>query len=92
MFVLNEIFSATDPIVPATVLSSRGALLTCLAQLAFMAARWTILFYTPVYAIAVKGWAPAAAGSVLMPTNLGFALGGLLIGYYQINRTGGFYM
>jgi hypothetical protein len=57
-----------------------------------MMARWSILFYTPVYALAVRGWAPAVAGSILIPTNAGFASGGLLAGVFHIKRTGSFYL
>jgi hypothetical protein len=70
---------------------SRGALLSCVAQLGIMAARWMVLFYTPVYAIAVRGWSPASAGSILIPTNLGFALGGVLAGWLHIKRAGSFW-
>lgn len=92
LFVLNEVYYAVNPIIPITVLCSRGALLTCFAQLLFMASRWTVLFYTPVYATAVKGWSPAKAGSILVPTNIGFALGGLLAGWLHIKRSGSFYL
>jgi hypothetical protein len=57
-----------------------------------MMARWCILFYTPMYAIAVRGWAPAVAGSILLPTNAGFATGGLLAGVFHIKRNGSFYL
>jgi hypothetical protein len=57
-----------------------------------MASRWTILFYTPVYAIAVRGWSPASAGAILVPTNAGFAIGGILAGWLHIRRAGSFYM
>jgi len=53
--------------------------------------RWLVLFYTPVYAISIKGWVPAAAGSILIPTNAGFATGGLLAGFLHIRRAGSFY-
>jgi hypothetical protein len=92
MFIFNEIYLAKIPIIPVSVLKSRGALLTCLAQLGFMAARWMVLFYSPVYAIAVRGWVPAAAGSMLIPTNLGFASGGLILGWLHIRRSGSFYL
>lgn len=92
IFVLNEIYAASTPIIPISVLSSRGALLTCFAQLGFMASRWTILFYTPVYAIAVRGWSPPSAGSILIPTNLGFAIGTVVAGALHIRRGGSFYM
>ena len=54
-------------------------------------ARWSILFYTPVYSLAVRGWSPAVAGSILIPTNAGFAAGGLLAGVFHIKRSGSFY-
>ncbi|KAF2470938.1 MFS general substrate transporter [Lindgomyces ingoldianus] len=92
IFILNEIYIAKDPIIPIMVLKSRGTLLTCLATVGFMMARWTVLFYTPVYALAVRGWSPAAAGSILIPTNAGFASGGLLVGLFHIRRNGSFYL
>src|SRR5579871_5744117 len=91
IFIFNEVYVARIPIIPVSVLESRGALLMCLAQLGFMAARWTVLFYTPVYAIAVRGWVPAAAGTLLIPTNLGFAIGGPIVGWLYIRRDGSFY-
>lgn len=92
LFILNEIYVAKDPVIPVSVLRSRGTLLSCLATTGFMMARWGILFYTPVYALAVRGWAPAVAGSILIPTNAGFATGGLLAGIFHIKRTGSFYV
>ncbi|CBX97610.1 hypothetical protein IAQ61_001177 [Plenodomus lingam] len=92
IFLLNEIYVARDPVIPVSVLRSRGTLLTCLATSGFMMARWAILFYTPVYALAVRGWAPAVAGSILIPTNAGFAAGGILAGVFHIKRTGSFYL
>jgi hypothetical protein len=91
LFVLNEIYLAADPVIPVALLKSRGALLTCISQLGAMMARWLVLFYTPVYAMAVRGWAPAQAGAILIPTNAGFAVGGLLAGILHINRAGSFY-
>ncbi len=92
VFILNEIYGARDPIIPVSVLSSRATLLTCLATVGFMMARWSVLFYTPVYAIAVRGWTPAVAGSILIPTNAGFASGGITVGILHIKRTGSFYL
>lgn len=91
VFIFNEIYYASDPIIPVIVLRSPGTLLTCLSTLGFFMARWSVLFYTPVYAIAVRGWAPASAGSMLVPTNAGFALGNLLTGFFHIKRAGSFY-
>lgn len=91
-FILIELYVAADPIIPVTVLKSRGALLSCIAQLGIMAARWMVLFYTPAYAIAIRGWSPASAGSILIPTNAGFALGGVLAGWLHIKRAGSFWL
>ncbi|KAK8045066.1 hypothetical protein PG993_005090 [Apiospora rasikravindrae] len=92
LFVLIEYFVASDPIIPISVLQNRGALLSCLSQLGFMTARWTILFYAPITALAVFGLSPGASGSMLIPTNLGFGLGGILIGWVHIRRAGSFYV
>lgn len=92
IFLLNEIHLAHDPIIPITLLKSRGLLLTCLGTVGYMMARWSVLFYAPTYAIAVRQWTPATAGSILIPTNLGFALGGLLVGWLHIKRQGSFWL
>lgn len=92
LFVNNEVFLAQDPIIPVSLLRSRGLLLTCLGTLGFMAGRWSVLFYEPTYALAVRTWAPSAAGAMLVPTNFGFALGGLSVGYFHIKRHGSFYV
>jgi predicted MFS family arabinose efflux permease len=91
IFVLNEVYFASDPIIPTTLLKSRGLLFSCLGTLGFMMARWSVLFYTPTYAIAVRQWRPSVAGSLLIPTNAGFAVGGLLVGWLHIKRSGSFY-
>ncbi|KAI1633472.1 major facilitator superfamily domain-containing protein [Biscogniauxia mediterranea] len=91
LFVLVEKFVAAEPIVPLAVLQNRGALLSCLAQLGFMAARWTVLFYTPIAALAVRGFAPAVSGSILIPTNFGFGLGVLLVGWLHVRHAGSFW-
>lgn len=91
-FILIELYFASDPVIPITVLKSRGALLSCVAQLGIMAARWMVLFYAPAYAIAVRGWSPASAGSILIPTNLGFAIGGIFAGWLHIKRAGSFWL
>ena len=92
LFVFVEAKWAKDPIVPVHILSSRANICTGLATIGIMTARWSILFYTPVYAIAVRGWSQASAGVMLVPTNAGFALGGILVGWLHIRRSGSFYI
>lgn len=91
-FVLNEIYMTHDPIIPIALMRSRGLLLTCLGTVGFMMARWSVLFYAPTYALAVRIWSPSTAGAMLIPTNLGFAMGGLLVGWLHIKRQGSFYI
>ncbi|KAK0752275.1 major facilitator superfamily domain-containing protein [Schizothecium vesticola] len=79
------------PILPVPTLLHPPTLLSCLSQLLFMASRWTLLFYGPVFALAVRGLSPAAAGSVLLPTNVGFALGGVGAGVVMHRRPRGVY-
>lgn len=92
IFVLNELYRATAPIIPISVLRSRGALLSCFGQMGFMTVRWSVLFYTPIYAQAVRLWSPTQAGAILVPTNAGFAAGGLVAGALHIRRAGSFWM
>ncbi|KAJ3462786.1 hypothetical protein MRS44_007572 [Fusarium solani] len=91
-FLIVEYYLAADPVIPIKVLSSRGILLSCLAQTGFMSARWSVLFYAPIFMLAVRGAAPAAAGSILIPTNIGFGLGGVLVGWLHVRRSGAFWL
>ncbi|KAH6627112.1 major facilitator superfamily domain-containing protein [Chaetomium sp. MPI-SDFR-AT-0129] len=91
LFLLVE-SRASDPVIPLAVIRSRGVLLSCFSQLGFMAARWTVLFYAPMFVLAVRGLSPAIAGSVLVPTNAGFGLGGLLVGALHIRHAGSFWL
>ncbi|KAI1622184.1 major facilitator superfamily domain-containing protein [Exophiala viscosa] len=91
LFVLVEAHWADQPIVPISILRSRGNILTGIATVGVMTARWSVLFYTPTYVLTLRGWSQASAGLTLIPTNLGFGLGGLLAGWLHIRRTGSFY-
>ncbi|RMD42292.1 hypothetical protein DV735_g2850, partial [Chaetothyriales sp. CBS 134920] len=92
LFLLVEAKWARDPIMPLHVLVERGNLLTGLATIGIMASRWTVLFYTPVAGIAIRGWAPAIAGLMLLPTNIGFGTGSLVVGWLHIKRPGSYYV
>lgn len=90
-FVFNEYKLTSDPLIPISILESRGVLLSCLAQLGLMSARWTVLFYAPIFVLAVRGLSPTVAGAVLIPTNTGFAIGGILVGWAHVRRAGSFW-
>ncbi|OOQ84550.1 MFS multidrug transporter [Penicillium brasilianum] len=91
IFVFIESRWTTNPVIPVRLLQSRSVLMSCLAGLGLMMARWAVLFYTPVYAMAVRGWSPATAGLILVPTNAGFGTGGLLVGWLHIRRSTSYY-
>ncbi|ETI24462.1 hypothetical protein G647_03831 [Cladophialophora carrionii CBS 160.54] len=92
LFIFVESSWATHPIVPVSVLRSRGNILTGLATVGVMTARWGVLFYTPTYVLTLRGWPQSHAGLTLIPTNLGFGMGGLLAGWLHIRRAGSFYV
>lgn len=91
-FVAIEFFVASDPIIPLEVLKSRGILLSCLAQLGFMASRWTVLYFAPIFVLAVRGMSPTVSGAILIPTNAGFGTGGLVVGWLHVRRAGSFWL
>ena len=91
IFLATEGYYATEPIVPVFILKSRGMLLTCLSTIGYMMARWAVLFYSPVYTISVRDWSQATAGLILVPTNSGFAAGGLLVGWLHIRSASSYY-
>ncbi|KAJ5377134.1 uncharacterized protein N7496_004543 [Penicillium cataractarum] len=91
VFILVESRWTAEPVIPVRLLRSRSVLMTCLAGLGLMMARWAVLFYTPVYAMAVRGWSPASAGLILVPTNAGFGTGGLLVGWLHIRKSTSYY-
>ncbi|KAF5023842.1 hypothetical protein F66182_4100 [Fusarium sp. NRRL 66182] len=92
LFLAVEYYLVADPVIPIKVLSSWPILFSCFAQLGVMIARWSVLFYAPIFMLAVRGSAPAAAGSILIPTNIGFGLGGILVGWLHVRRSGAFWL
>ncbi|PTB36850.1 hypothetical protein M441DRAFT_150313 [Trichoderma asperellum CBS 433.97] len=91
-FIAVEFTLAPSPIIPLSVLSSRGILLSCLSQLGLLTGRMSIIFYTPIFMLAVRGSPAATAGSVLIASNVALSLGGLLIGWLHIRRAGSYYL
>ncbi|RAH66347.1 putative MFS multidrug transporter [Aspergillus aculeatinus CBS 121060] len=92
LFLAIESHYATQPIIPLHLIRQRSVLLTCLAGLLTMMARWAVLFYSPVYAMVVRDWTPASAGLILVPTNAGFGLGGVLAGWLHIRQSQSYYL
>ena len=57
-----------------------------------MVSRWSVLFYSPVYALAIREWPPSLAGTMLIPANLGFATGSILVGWLFIRDAKSYYL
>lgn len=81
-----------EPVIPLPIARSRAVFLSGVSSTGIMMARWAILFYLPVYGIAVRGWSPAEGGVIMIPTNVGFAMGGLLVGWLHIRKATSYYM
>jgi hypothetical protein len=90
-FVIVEYRFADLPMIPMPVLLHSSTGLGCLATMCTMAARWTVLFYAPIWSIAVLGYHPASAGASLIPTSFGFATGGLIVGAAFVRHGGAYY-
>ncbi|KFA81932.1 hypothetical protein S40288_06891 [Stachybotrys chartarum IBT 40288] len=90
-FLVVERFFAAEPIIPLNVLLSKDVMLICFSQLGFMSTRWLVIFYAPIFMLAVGGAAPTTAGTIIIPTNLGFAIGGISIGCLHVRRSGSFW-
>jgi predicted MFS family arabinose efflux permease len=90
IFVLQE-GRHPRPIISVHMLKSRPVLFSCFATLGYMMARWAVLFYTPIFATAIRGTSPAKAGSFLIPTNVGFGVGNLLSGWGHIKKEKSYY-
>lgn len=91
LFILIESRFATLPIIPVSVLANPATLFGCFCSLLSMTARWVLLYYSPIWAMAVLGFHPAQAGATLIPTSFGFGIGGLLVGAYSVRHAGGYY-
>ena len=92
LFVFVESYHAADPNSTC-----------CCTQIQRQPSHWSVNNWSddrpvgsallhPVYAIAVRDWSQATAGVMLLPTNGGFALGGVLVGWLHVRRAGSFYI
>ncbi|KAK9898539.1 MFS general substrate transporter [Cystobasidium minutum MCA 4210] len=91
LFILIEARFAQLPIIPVSLLANPATLFSCLCSLLSMTARWVLLYYSPIWAMSVLGFHPAQAGATLIPTSVGFGLGGLVVGAYSVRHAGGYY-
>lgn len=91
LFILVEYRFATLPIIPVSLLANPATLFGCFCSLLSMTARWVLLYYSPIWAMSVLGFHPAEAGATLIPTSVGFGLGGLFVGAYSVRHAGGYY-
>lgn len=90
-FILVEAKVAELPIIPVSLLGNPATLFGCFCSLFGMTTRWVLLYYSPIWAMAVLGFHPTLAGASLIPTSVGFGLGGLIVGAYSVRHAGGYY-
>jgi predicted MFS family arabinose efflux permease len=90
-FIFIEAKLARLPIIPVSLLANPATLFSCFSSMLSMTSRWVLLYYAPIWAMSVLGFHPAQAGATLIPTSIGFGLGGLVVGAYSVRHAGSYY-
>lgn len=92
VFAIGEANFAQLPIIPMRTLLHFPTFFNSLSTMCTMGARWAVLFYAPIWSIAVLGFHPAKAGAVLIPASIGFGLGGVLVGWISVRSSRRYYL
>ncbi|CCH61843.1 hypothetical protein TBLA_0F03040 [Henningerozyma blattae CBS 6284] len=90
IFVLTELFVASDPVLPLRFLSNRSVLGASLGNFFCVMGFMTICFYLPIYFASVLDISPTGIGKRMAPNFLCTALGSLGAGVYM-KQTGKYY-
>lgn len=85
-FVLTERYYAKTPLIPPNLIRHNGIRALCVIQILLCAARFGSMAQVSNYFIRTRNVDNSIAGTYLVPTVLGNAVGAL-IGGYTINRT-----
>lgn len=91
IFMLYEAYIPQDPIIPMSIFSTKTALVSFIGTVIHGLVLWCLLYYLPLYFLAVKGYSPTMSGVALFPATFtvapSAALTGVLItktGHYRI--------
>ncbi|ODV88431.1 hypothetical protein CANCADRAFT_58728 [Tortispora caseinolytica NRRL Y-17796] len=87
VFVYVELCIAKEPVLPLHLMTNRSVLGAALMNWFTTMAVYVVLFYTPIYFIAVLGTSTKAAGSRLISNFVGASTGSLGSGLYM-RKTG----
>lgn len=66
-FMLYEAYVAQDPIIPVSIFSTRTALVNFIGTVLHGLVLWCLLYYMPLYFLAVKEYTPIMSGVALFP-------------------------
>ncbi|KAK9390406.1 major facilitator superfamily domain-containing protein [Lipomyces mesembrius] len=88
-FIYVELYIAKQPVVPIILLKDRTIFGASFTNWLIMMINYTQLFYVPIYFIAIRGISPTQAGTNIIPSCLGSALGAIFSG--TVMRTTGRY-
>ncbi|RKP35681.1 major facilitator superfamily domain-containing protein [Dimargaris cristalligena] len=87
LFVVVEIYVATEPLIPMRLFTNRNVALTMIGITFLGMVVLGHLIYMPIYFTVVRGNTATVAGLKLLPLMLGLVTSSLLSGVY-INKTG----
>lgn len=86
-FMLYEAFIAEDPIIPISIFSTRTALVSFIGTVLHGMVLWCVLYYLPLYFLAVKEYTPIMSGVALFPESFTVAPSAAVTGIL-ITKTG----
>lgn len=90
LFIYIEANIASEPVIPVRLLLDRTVLSACFTNWFSTMWQFAILFYGPIY-FQVKGLSATAAGTRLIPSSIGLAVGSLGSGFIM-RATGRYYL
>ncbi|KAK9470450.1 major facilitator superfamily domain-containing protein [Dipodascopsis tothii] len=90
-FVYIERYVAKEPVIPVELLADRTIFGASFTNWFMTMSVYSILYYLPIYVIAVKGVSETTAGVALISNFVGVAAGSFASGVYMRN-TGRYYM
>lgn len=86
-FVFYEGYVAEDPIIPMSIFSTRTAIVSFIGTVLHGLVLWCVLYYLPLYFLAVKEYSPIMSGVALFPETFTVAPSAAFIGFL-ITKTG----
>ena len=86
-FLLYEVYVAPEPLIPLSIFNNRTANIAYFTTAVHGICLWCLLYYSPLYFEAVKGYTPIVSGVALFPQTFTVAPSAVVIGLL-ITKTG----